>query len=119
MLGHLFSTQSRLTRSGWLMSIIILAICCIAFGMLGGALAGNRGSAIFSFLFLWCAGCMSIRRLHDRGLSGWRLLFFLIPVVGWFWLLFALLVAGTEGDNQYGADPRLRLDYLRVQIQQR
>ncbi len=113
---HFFSTRARLTRWEWFASMAALGVCCVAFGMLAQALAGNRGAALFSLLFLWCTSCLSIRRLHDRGSSGIKLLLFFVPLIGWLWLLFTLLLAGTDGDNQYGPDPRLRGDYLRVQI---
>jgi len=59
-----------------------------------------------------------VRRLHDSARSAWQLLAVIVPVLGPVylagWLLFA---RGTQGDNQYGDDPRSRnRDYLRVSI---
>lgn len=76
----------------------------------------------------WISLCLMIKRLHDMNQSGWWVMFlfgfsflggfisgispemetlallFNVPVIGFaLWLLFW---PGTEGDNQYGPDPR-------------
>ena len=47
-----------------------------------------------------------VRRLHDVGKSGWFYLIILIPIIGFFWILFLFCKNGNEGDNNYGADPK-------------
>jgi uncharacterized membrane protein YhaH (DUF805 family) len=66
--------------------------------------------------FFWGTAAVSVKRLHDRGQSAWRLLLLLIPVVGPLWWVIALGVrSGTRGDNQYGPDPLAAgVDYLVV-----
>jgi uncharacterized membrane protein YhaH (DUF805 family) len=56
---------------------------------------------------------LTVRRLHDRGLSGWLAVLFslcsMIPVVGFLSaLVFLILLTlpGTPGSNQYGPDPK-------------
>ena len=39
------------------------------------------------------------RRLHDIDKSGWYLLLWLFPVIGWIWLLVLALQRGTDGPN--------------------
>lgn len=51
---------------------------------------------------------VSIRRLHDIDRSGWWLLVWLVPFVGWFVLLIFFCLDGTYGRNRYGHDPRGR-----------
>ncbi|MBN9145709.1 MAG: hypothetical protein ABT10_10925 [Novosphingobium sp. SCN 63-17] len=51
---------------------------------------------------------VSIRRLHDIDRSGWWLLVWLVPFVGWFVLLIFFCLDGTYGRNRYGDDPRGR-----------
>lgn len=56
---------------------------------------------------------VTVRRLHDRNMSGWFLLLFIvlsaIPLVGilvsigWLVLMF---LPGTPGPNKYGPDPK-------------
>lgn len=48
---------------------------------------------------------VSIRRLHDIDRSGWTLLLYLIPVVGWILLLIWHLKKGDEGENRFGTAP--------------
>jgi len=46
-----------------------------------------------------------VRRLHDTNRSGWWYWIALIPFIGIFILLYFLVSKGTEGDNDFGADP--------------
>lgn len=46
------------------------------------------------------------RRLHDIDRSAWWLLLVLIPFVGWVVLIYWYVQPGTEGPNQFGADPK-------------
>lgn len=49
---------------------------------------------------------VSVRRMHDIDRTGWWLLLIFIPVLGWFALLAAFVVGGTEGPNRFGRDPK-------------
>ncbi len=59
---------------------------------------------------------VTVRRLHDRNMSGWFLLAFfvgsLIPIAGWFVGLAQFIIIGcldgTVGPNEYGPDPKGR-----------
>ena len=46
-----------------------------------------------------------IRRMHDINKSGWYIILFFIPIIGWVWLLILLVTAGTKGVNKFGAPP--------------
>ena len=120
MLAHLLialaSPHGRLPRASWLLRLAALSLCALAFGMLALDAAGNDGAALVALVYLWCAGTLAVRRLHDTSRSGYALLAILIPAIGALWLLLALLRAGTDGRNRYGDDPLARLDYLRVDI---
>lgn len=50
---------------------------------------------------------VSIRRLHDQGKSGWFYLISFIPYVGGIILLVLMCIAGDEGENEYGPDPKM------------
>ena len=75
--------------------------------MLGGGLLG-----IFYLGILIPSIAGGVRRLHDRNMSGWWYLGFIVlgfvPVVG-FLASLAMLVLfclkGTDGDNRFGPDP--------------
>ena len=49
--------------------------------------------------------CVTVRRLHDTGRSGWWTLTLLVPFVGWFVLLCFMVLEGDEGLNRYGPSP--------------
>jgi len=47
-----------------------------------------------------------VRRLHDVGKSGWFYLIFLLPIIGWIWLLVLYCTEGQKQDNKWGPDPK-------------
>lgn len=60
---------------------------------------------------------VTVRRLHDRDLSGWLVVVFgllgLIPAIGPLFsigFLIMLAMPGTSGTNQHGEDPKLSAD---------
>ena len=71
-------------------------------GILG--LGGDSGIGILGLLYslaVFIPGlAVSIRRLHDTGRSGWWLLISLVPIVGFFVLLF-FFIGDSDGPNQY------------------
>ncbi len=48
---------------------------------------------------------VGVRRLHDTDRSGWWLLLWLIPFIGWIILLVIMVSSGTRGPNRFGPDP--------------
>lgn len=62
---------------------------------------------LYGFAVLVPSLAVGVRRLHDTGKSGWMLLVSIIPIIGFFWLLFLLISEGDRGDNQYGPDPKV------------
>lgn len=61
-------------------------------------------SAGLVVLAFWFSAVACIKRLHDRGKSGWWYLLLFVPVIGPLWVLVALgLLPGTgSGDNGFG-----------------
>lgn len=49
---------------------------------------------------------VSVRRLHDVNKSGWMLLLWFLPIIGWIWLLNLHVTGGIKGENKYGFDPK-------------
>jgi len=47
------------------------------------------------------------RRLHDMGRTGWWLLIGIIPIIGFLVLVYFMVQASQEGDNEYGQNPKL------------
>ena len=85
------------------------------------ALASVLVQVVFSMLHLDLIGMLvslallipslavGTRRLHDIGKSGWFQLIWLIPLVGWIFLVY-LLAQPSVGPNQYGEGPALLED---------
>lgn len=68
--------------------------------------------ALFAFI---PSIAVTVRRLHDRNMSGWWYLGFillsLIPFVGFIaWIVFLVIMCldGTPGTNRFGPDPKGR-----------
>jgi len=80
------------------------AIVCIVLGIL---------LAIFCGIAMWP---VTVRRLHDRGMSGWWIIWFAllncIPFVGWIAGIVQFVIVGCmdgiPGPNEYGPDPKGR-----------
>lgn len=68
------------------------------------ALPDIISAAIIICLFLAYV-ILTIRRLHDIGLSGWVVLISLIPFLGFLLVLFLLFKRGEPLTNRYGPDP--------------
>jgi len=47
----------------------------------------------------------AVRRLHDLNGSGFWVILVFVPLVNIVFFLWLLIKKGTEGDNDYGADP--------------
>jgi len=57
---------------------------------------------------VWVSLAAAVRRCHDRGLSGWMLLFVMPPLLGQLWLVLSLITgAGDAGANRHGERTRL------------
>jgi len=63
-------------------------------------------STVFSLIVMIPSLALSVRRLHDVNKSGWYLLLWLLPIIGWIWLFVLLVTEGDQGKNEYGPDPK-------------
>ena len=118
LLWRFGSFAGRIPRSElWWAGIALWAAFAILFVFMESAL-GRASTLVLYPFFFWAAAAIAVKRLHDRGLSAWRLLLALIPILGPLWLLISLgFRVGTRGDNQYGADPLVAdVDYLSVRV---
>ncbi len=80
-------------------------------GTLG--LAGLGLYGLFFLAILIPSIAVTIRRLHDRDMSGWWYLGFIvasiIPLVGFvasIAFIVVMFLPGTDGPNRFGADPK-------------
>lgn len=85
--------------------VILAFIDGIVFGMAAGGQPVSILSGLFSLAMLLPGIAVAVRRLHDIDRTGWWLLLFLIPVLGFLVLLYFFIQRGTAGTNRFGADP--------------
>ena len=116
----LFNRSGRISRSDFFWQFAALAVLFLVFFSLLNNYISYESTIILYPLFIWPVFVLACRRLHDAGMSAWRLLLLLIPILGPIWMVLLLFFRnGTEGHNQYGDDPRqLGVDYLKVDIHQ-
>jgi len=107
---ELFSFDGRIGRqSYWLRALLLWGINILA--IVAFALAGDGGAAALPLVILGgviyfgaflASLATTVKRLHDRGRSGWFMLIALIPLVG-LWLLVEVgFLAGNPAPNEYG-----------------
>lgn len=60
---------------------------------------------IFTLATLLPSLAVGARRLHDVDRTGWWLLLWLVPVLGWLVMLWWTVQPGTRGPNRFGPDP--------------
>jgi uncharacterized membrane protein YhaH (DUF805 family) len=59
-----------------------------------------------SVLLFWIDFASTIRRVHDRGKSGWSALPFAFPGLGWMWMVIECgMLPSQKGRNRYGPTP--------------
>ncbi len=60
---------------------------------------------LYALAILVPSVCVSVRRLHDVGKSGWFLFIALIPLIGGIMLLVWMLSESQPGTNEWGPNP--------------
>ncbi len=107
-----FSGRARRSEYWWW--YLFVTIVFVVAGILDRAvgltysdvtLGGGWIATIAGIVFLVPNLAVAVRRLHDTGRTGWWLLIGLVPVIGFFVLLY-FFVLDSENDNQYGPYPK-------------
>jgi uncharacterized membrane protein YhaH (DUF805 family) len=102
----------RARRQEYWMFVLINALIAMGIGIVEAAagLASETGggplSGLYGLFILIPGLAVAIRRLHDTGRSGWWLLMALIPLIGWVFVLVALVKDSDPGINTYGPSPK-------------
>ena len=58
-------------------------------------------TSLFGLVTLLPGLALGARRMHDIDQSGWYLLLWLLPIIGWIWFLILACQRGTEGPNKH------------------
>ena len=128
MLAFLFSPSGRIGRAKWWLAQLVIFVVVIAFIALISIqfsideiiLADKANpsidpmfaieSFVFALFLAWLGFCITVKRYHDRGKSGWWYLLQFIPIIGAIWAFVELgFCSGDDGDNDYGPGPDLNI----------
>jgi len=97
--------SGRASRSEYWYFWLFTLICSFAADLVGGT-NGQYGvgalSGLVSLALLLPSLAANARRLHDTDRSGWWMLFWLLPVIGWIVMLIFLCQKPTPGRNRFG-----------------
>jgi uncharacterized membrane protein YhaH (DUF805 family) len=107
-----FSGRARRSEYWWwyLFVTIVFVVAgildrAVGFTYSDTTVGGGWIATIAGIVFLIPNLAVAVRRLHDTGRTGWWLLIGLVPVIGFFVLLY-FFVLDSENDNQYGPYPK-------------
>ena len=118
--SELFLPRGRATRSQfWNIQMVWMAALALAIWLAtlnpnGESWDATRIATTFFFAFVlatgaWSSFCANLRRLHDRGKSGWWILLGCVPIVGYLWLLIDVgFLRGQPEANVYGPVQRTK-----------
>ena len=96
-----FNFDGRIDRRQWWVGAVILFVVSIVVSLLFGD--GGLIGAIINVLMVVAGLSLHVKRFHDRGKSGWWVLVFLIPVIGFIWMIVEMgFLEGDPGPNEYG-----------------
>ncbi len=109
VLKKYFVFSGRARRKEYWMFALFNFIIAIVLGVVGGILGTAIIGMLYSLAVLIPGIAVTFRRLHDIGKSGWWLLLLLVPIIGVIVILVFMFLAGEEGDNQYGSNPKLEI----------
>ena len=87
--------EGRASRSEYLWFVLFTFLGSAAAGIIGQALSG-----LFSLAVLLPSLAVGARRLHDTDRSGWFLLLWFIPFIGWI-VLVIFAVQDSKEPNRF------------------
>ena len=94
--------KGRARRKEYWMFTLINGIIGFVMGLLGLTIL----SWFYSIAVFIPSLAVCVRRIHDIGKSAWWILLFLIPVIGWIWLIILFVQDSQPGENQWGENPK-------------
>jgi uncharacterized membrane protein YhaH (DUF805 family) len=109
-MSDIFSFEGRIRRTQHGLTFLVMAFASVIFNLV----LETEDETILLFLVFYLITTVAylaaiVRRFHDLGNSGWYTLLLFIPLVGFVYGLILLFKKGTEGPNQYGEDPTVKM----------
>lgn len=105
-----FSGRARRSEYWWW--TLFVGIVSIAAALMDGAsgndVADGTGpvQGLVALALLLPNLAVTVRRLHDTNRSGWRILWGIVPIVGFILLLLWCVQDSDRGPNRFGASPK-------------
>ena len=112
VLQKYFVFSGRARRKEFWMFVLFTLLISIGLGIIDGfaGLTTEYGlgilGGIYSLATIIPSLALAFRRLHDTDRSAWWLLIGFVPIVGSIVLLVFYCLAGTQGGNRFGPDPK-------------
>jgi uncharacterized membrane protein YhaH (DUF805 family) len=104
----LYGCRGRVPRKVfWLYGVLGPLLVSVMAEMLLGivGVGERRAEMLTTALLLWPCAAVGVKRWHDRDKSGWWVLVWLIPLIGWLWTLIGNgALRGSVGANRFGDD---------------
>lgn len=98
-----FDFEGRIDRGQWWIGFAILIAAQFLIWLVFGD--GLIARILWLVIFVAALG-LHIKRFHDRGKSGWWVLVFFIPVIGFIWMIIEMgFLEGDREANEYGPPP--------------
>ena len=109
-----FDYESRSTRSEYnvfwlvwtLISLALVGVYVLSIFFVSPEIFISALSLISCLLSLIPSISLTIRRLHDIGVSGWFMLLMFVPIINFFFWLYISFKDSQPGHNEYGPNPK-------------
>ncbi|MEW6707524.1 MAG: DUF805 domain-containing protein [Pseudomonadota bacterium] len=92
--------NGRASRSEYWWFFLFVFLVSVLLGFVSDVLSG-----LFCLGMLLPSVAAAARRLHDTDRSGWWQLIWLLPVIGWIWLIVLLALPSQQAANSHGPAP--------------
>jgi uncharacterized membrane protein YhaH (DUF805 family) len=106
-----FSFRGRVSRQAyWFFMVAPSVLLGILFGVVAhfAEHASFVSLVLLAPVLLWSSVAVSLKRLHDIGMSGWWTVLCFIPYLNFIAAIVMGLIPGQTGANAYGSDPHRR-----------
>jgi uncharacterized membrane protein YhaH (DUF805 family) len=99
---HYVKFDGRASRPAFWWWVLFVVLASVGANIIDLAIGAPVFSAIVGLGLLLPNLSVAIRRLHDTDRTGWWVLIWLIPLIGWIVLLVFYLQQGDAGENRFG-----------------